>query len=77
LLSAADLLASGAADGLTSRRRVLVARDLYSMTQAWLFAGVGGAVLSALLNYALSSMFTWGGVCREVGAGRTFAATQV
>jgi dolichol-phosphate mannosyltransferase len=39
---------------------VLVARDLYAMTQMWLFAGVGGAAVGALLNYALSSMFTWG-----------------
>jgi dolichol-phosphate mannosyltransferase len=39
---------------------VLVARDLYAMTQMWLFAGVGGAAVGALLNYALTSMFTWG-----------------
>ena len=39
---------------------VLVARDLYALTQMWLVAGVGGAAVGALLNYALTSMFTWG-----------------
>ena len=39
---------------------VLVARDLYALTQMWFFAGVGGATVGALLNYALTSMFTWG-----------------
>ena len=39
---------------------VLVARDLYVMTQMWFFAGACGAVVGALLNYALTSMFTWG-----------------
>jgi len=38
---------------------VLVARDLYAMTQMWLLAGAGGAAVGALLNYALTSMFTW------------------
>lgn len=35
------------------------ARDLYAMTEMWLPAGAGGAAVGALLNYALSSMFTW------------------
>jgi dolichol-phosphate mannosyltransferase len=39
---------------------ILVARDLYAMTQMWLVAGAGGAAVGALLNYALTSMFTWG-----------------
>ena len=39
---------------------VLIARDLYVMTQMWFFAGPCGAVVGALLNYALTSMFTWG-----------------
>jgi dolichol-phosphate mannosyltransferase len=46
--------------GLGAIVNVLVARDLYAMTQMWLFAGVGGAAVGALLNYALTSMFTWG-----------------
>jgi hypothetical protein len=25
----------------------------------WLMAGIGGAVIGALLNYALTSIFTW------------------
>ena len=46
--------------GLGAVVNVLVARDLYVMTQMWLLAGVGGAVVGALLNYSLTSMFTWG-----------------
>ena len=46
--------------GLGAVVNVLVARDLYAMTQMWLFAGAGGAAIGALLNYALTSMFTWG-----------------
>jgi dolichol-phosphate mannosyltransferase len=46
--------------GLGAVVNVLVARDLYVMTQMWLFAGVGGALVGALLNYSLTSMFTWG-----------------
>ena len=39
---------------------VLVASDLYAMTQMWFLAGAAGAAVGALLNYALTSMFTWG-----------------
>jgi dolichol-phosphate mannosyltransferase len=46
--------------GLAAVVNVLVARDLYAMTQMWVCAGAGGAVVGALLNYALTSMFTWG-----------------
>jgi dolichol-phosphate mannosyltransferase len=46
--------------GLGAVVNVLVARDLYVMTQMWFFAGAYGAVVGALLNYALTSMFTWG-----------------
>jgi dolichol-phosphate mannosyltransferase len=46
--------------GLGAVVNVLVARDLYALTQMWLFAGAGGAAVGALLNYALTSMFTWG-----------------
>src|SRR6266481_7451894 len=46
--------------GLGAVVNVLVARDLYAMTQMWLVAGAGGAAGGALLNYALTSMFTWG-----------------
>ena len=45
--------------GLGAVVNVLVARDLCAMTQMWLFAGAGGAAVGALLNYALTSMFTW------------------
>jgi dolichol-phosphate mannosyltransferase len=46
--------------GLGAVVNVLIARDLYVMTQMWFFAGSCGAVVGALLNYALTSMFTWG-----------------
>jgi dolichol-phosphate mannosyltransferase len=46
--------------GIGAVVNVLVARDLYAMTQMWLVAGAGGAAVGALLNYALTSMFTWG-----------------
>ena len=46
--------------GLGAGVNVLVARDLYVVTQMWFFAGACGAVVGALLNYALTSMFTWG-----------------
>jgi len=46
--------------GLGAVVNVLVARDLYAMTQMWLLAGAVGAAVGALLNYALTSMFTWG-----------------
>ena len=46
--------------GLGAVVNVLVARDLYAMTQMWLLAGAAGAAVGALRNYALTSMFTWG-----------------
>jgi len=39
---------------------VLVVRDLYAMTVMWYLAGIAGAAVEAFLNYALTSMFTWG-----------------
>ena len=54
------LLSFMAICGLGAVVNVLVARDLYTMTQMWLLAGAGGAAVGALLNYALTSMFTWG-----------------
>lgn len=46
--------------GLGAVINVLVARDLYAATGMWLVAGAGGAGVGAVLNYALTSMFTWG-----------------
>ena len=54
------LLSFMAICGLGNVVNVLVARDLYAMTQMWLLAGAVGAAVGALLNYALTSMFTWG-----------------
>jgi dolichol-phosphate mannosyltransferase len=39
---------------------VAVARDVYHVTDLWLVAGIAGAAVGALLNYALTSIFTWG-----------------
>lgn len=44
--------------GLGAVVNVLVARDLYALTGMWLLAGASGAAVGALLNYALTSMFT-------------------
>jgi dolichol-phosphate mannosyltransferase len=38
---------------------VSVARDLYHVTGMWLLAGFTGALVGSLLNYALTSIFTW------------------
>ncbi len=46
--------------GVGALVNVAVARDLYAATRLWLVAGIGGAVVAALLNYGLTSMFTWG-----------------
>ena len=46
--------------GLGALANVAVARDLYDLTGMWLLAGFGGAAIGALLNYALTSIFTWG-----------------
>ncbi len=54
------LLSFMAICGLAAVVNVLVARNLYAMTQMWLLPGAGGAAVGALLNYALTSMFTWG-----------------
>jgi dolichol-phosphate mannosyltransferase len=39
---------------------VAVARDLYDVTGLWWLAGIAGAIVGALLNYGLTSFFTWG-----------------
>lgn len=54
------LISFMAACALGAVINVLVARDLYALTEMWLLAGAGGAAVGALLNYALTSMFTWG-----------------
>ena len=46
--------------GLGALVNVAVARDLYDLTGMWLLAGIAGAAIGALLNYALTSFFTWG-----------------
>lgn len=46
--------------GIGALVNVAVARDLYAATAMWWFAGIAGAVVAALLNYGLTSFFTWG-----------------
>jgi dolichol-phosphate mannosyltransferase len=46
--------------GLGALVNVAVARDVFEFTGMWLVAGIAGAATGALLNYALTSIFTWG-----------------
>jgi dolichol-phosphate mannosyltransferase len=46
--------------GLGALTNVAVARDAFDLTGRWLLAGIAGAAIGALLNYALTSIFTWG-----------------
>jgi dolichol-phosphate mannosyltransferase len=46
--------------GVGALVNVAVARDLYATTDVWWLAGIGGAIVGALLNYGLTSVFTWG-----------------
>jgi len=36
-----------------------IARDVYGATGMWLLAGTAGAAVGALVNYTLTSVFTW------------------
>ena len=38
---------------------IAIARDVYAETGLWLLAGIAGAVAGALVNYSLTSVFTW------------------
>ena len=38
---------------------IAIARDVYTGTGLWLLAGIAGAVAGALVNYSLTSVFTW------------------
>jgi len=38
---------------------IAIARDVYAGTGLWLLAGIAGAVAGALVNYSLTSVFTW------------------
>src|SRR4029077_8661956 len=46
--------------GLGALANVAVGRDVFEVTGMWLVAGIAGAATGALLNYALTSIFTWG-----------------
>jgi len=46
--------------GLGALVNIAVAGDVYLLTDMWLVAGIAGAAVGALLNYALTSIFTWG-----------------
>jgi dolichol-phosphate mannosyltransferase len=45
--------------GLGALVNVAIARDVYAETGLWLLAGIAGAVAGALVNYSLTSVFTW------------------
>lgn len=36
-----------------------IARDVYALSGSWLLAGTAGAGVGALINYTLTSVFTW------------------
>jgi len=55
LLSFAAVCSVGAVAG------VAVADQIFQHTQTWWLAGLAGAVVGALWNFALSSLFTWSG----------------
>ena len=38
---------------------IAIARDVYAETELWLLSGIAGAVAGALVNYSLTSVFTW------------------
>jgi len=38
---------------------IAIARDIYAETALWALAGIVGAVAGALVNYSLTSVFTW------------------
>ena len=38
---------------------ITIARDLYATTGLWLLAGAAGATVGWLINYSLTSVFTW------------------
>ena len=46
--------------GLGALINIAIFRELYAATRMWLPAGIAGALIGALLNYGLTSIFTWG-----------------
>jgi dolichol-phosphate mannosyltransferase len=54
------LLSFMAVCGLGALINIAVFRELYAATGMWLPAGIAGALIGALLNYGLTSIFTWG-----------------
>jgi dolichol-phosphate mannosyltransferase len=42
-----------------------VAQFIYGVHYGWLIAGLAGAALGAVWNYAASSIFTWGNKGRD------------
>jgi dolichol-phosphate mannosyltransferase len=58
--AALGLLSFMAVCGLGAFVNVAIFRDFYAATQMWLPAGIAGALIGALLNYGLTSIFTWG-----------------
>lgn len=54
------LLSFMAVCGAGALVNIAIFRAIYATTGLWLPAGIAGAVVGALINYSLSSVFTWG-----------------
>lgn len=59
LALAAGLLSFYATCGLGAAANVAVASHLFASDHSWWLAGLGGAAIGAIWNYAISSAFTW------------------
>lgn len=59
------LLTFGAICSVGAVANVGVAQFIYGMQYRWWIAGLAGAALGAVWNYAVSSIFTWGGRKRD------------
>ena len=46
--------------GIGAAANVGIASHLFDADRAWWLAGLGGAAIGAVWNYAMSSIFTWG-----------------
>lgn len=62
--------------GLGPAVNVLVARDLYAMTQMWLFARADGVAVGRAPQLCAYFDVTWAGAGREGRVRRTFAVPR-
>jgi dolichol-phosphate mannosyltransferase len=45
--------------GVGAVANVGIAADVFHADRSWWLAGIAGALISAVWNYAISSIFTW------------------